>query len=316
MEIAKTTVRAARSLASRLLDGAGQRLGARLVPMVSPNLDPPFFIVGSGRSGTTLLRRLIVERTRTFIPPETYVLGDVIKTCRRLIGVNWVEYVCYVAGRFEYQSEFKRLGVPTLKPFVENMLAVPVEHQSIAYLVDRLYRFLGEASGVEFSSWGDKTPLNTFYIFEIAMLFPQARFIYTVRDGCDVVSSAKETGLHPDIDIMAQRWVAANGIALNFMSREPDRIHRLSYEDLVSNPDGMMDGVIQFLKLDRLPTPEFERARQMMGDAAELKHLNKSLADVEQSSIGKGRRSMNAQQKQHLGPSMNPMLRRLGYPEL
>lgn len=39
----------------------------------------PFFIIGSGRSGNTLLRRILTKKNGIVIPPETYVLGKVIR---------------------------------------------------------------------------------------------------------------------------------------------------------------------------------------------------------------------------------------------
>jgi hypothetical protein len=37
---------------------------------------PPFlFIAGAGRSGNTLLRRMMMERLSIYMPPETYVLS-------------------------------------------------------------------------------------------------------------------------------------------------------------------------------------------------------------------------------------------------
>ena len=40
----------------------------------------PFFIVGSGRSGNTLMRRVLQTSPELHIPPETFVLGDCIES--------------------------------------------------------------------------------------------------------------------------------------------------------------------------------------------------------------------------------------------
>ena len=39
----------------------------------------PFFIIGSGRSGNTLLRTILETHPEVHIPPETYVIGKVNK---------------------------------------------------------------------------------------------------------------------------------------------------------------------------------------------------------------------------------------------
>ena len=41
---------------------------------------PFLLIVGSGRSGNTLLRKLLMENCNIYIPPESYVLGQEVIT--------------------------------------------------------------------------------------------------------------------------------------------------------------------------------------------------------------------------------------------
>ena len=40
--------------------------------------DAPFFIVGSSRSGTTLLRLILCGHSRLHIPPETWFIADLV----------------------------------------------------------------------------------------------------------------------------------------------------------------------------------------------------------------------------------------------
>ena len=42
-------------------------------------MSAPFFIVGSGRSGSTLLRVILCAHSRVTIPPETYFIDPLLK---------------------------------------------------------------------------------------------------------------------------------------------------------------------------------------------------------------------------------------------
>ncbi|HEX6923051.1 MAG TPA: sulfotransferase, partial [Bacillales bacterium] len=51
----------------------------------------PFFIIGSGRSGNTLLRTILFQNPDIVIPPESYVLGKAIRRYRQLSWLEWEE---------------------------------------------------------------------------------------------------------------------------------------------------------------------------------------------------------------------------------
>ena len=47
----------------------------------------PFFIVGSGRSGSTLLRLMLASHSRIAIPAETWFLADLVEECVQSLKV-------------------------------------------------------------------------------------------------------------------------------------------------------------------------------------------------------------------------------------
>jgi len=290
-----------------------QRRAYKRIPLADNGISAPFFIVGSGRCGTTVLRRQLVECTRTYIPPETYVLSNVIATCRKLSHSNWPDVVCYVAGRFEYEPEFKRMGVETLQPFVERMRCLPEDQRSIARLVDALYRYLGESSELDFTAWGDKTPSYTFHMYDLAELYPNARFILMVRDGCDVVISMVNMQRYSTVESAARRWVEANTAARMFAQRHPEQVKTVYYENMVADPDTIISEISQFLALDPRKSRAAEPLRAVMSDAADLEHLNKSLSPIDTKSVGQGRLALDSNEHAHLGPIMNPLLKHFGY---
>ena len=62
----------------------------------------PFFIIGSGRCGTTLLRAMLQTHPTVHIPPETYSLGQIIQEYPRYSRLPWDELLRLILTRFEY----------------------------------------------------------------------------------------------------------------------------------------------------------------------------------------------------------------------
>jgi hypothetical protein len=85
----------------------------------------PFFIVGSGRSGMTLLRRFLIAIDGVHIPPETYVLGPVIGQFWQLRSLRWQELVPILLSRFQFHPEFRAFGLESLLPLVEQLKNTP-----------------------------------------------------------------------------------------------------------------------------------------------------------------------------------------------
>ena len=209
----------------------------------------PFFIIGSGRCGTTLLRLLIDAHPRICIPPESHIFSRFSKI-------------------FHY---YKDLGnETTLRLFINDLLNdvwiqswqfdTTVDEvisllpgRSITDCINTIFHLYAKRRGK--SRWGDKTPSHISYIKEILELFPQALFIHLVRDGRDVAHSLRHTWIIPhDIYSLANFW--RNRI-LDFNNQKhlifPDNLIEIRYEDLVINPQDTMSRIFLFLGEKSIP---------------------------------------------------------------
>nr|MDJ0840996.1 sulfotransferase [Acidobacteriota bacterium] len=208
----------------------------------------PFFIIGSGRSGTTLLRRILTSRPDCHIPPETYVLPVVIREYRTHARANWQTLVRLVSARFEYHPEFAKMKA-CLQIIVPDLVDIPKEQRSLAFIIDRIYLSLAEQAGSPCRIWGDKTPNNTYHLDRIRLLFPKARFIHMIRDACDVAVSMVTMGRYETLAESAERWRTTVKLSLDFMRRYPDQVIQVRYEDLVSKPTDETRRICEFLGL-------------------------------------------------------------------
>ena len=186
------------------------------------------FVVGIGRSGTTLLRLMLDSHPQLAIPPETHFVPDVIGLCRS--GADAHRLAEEVAAsrhwadlgvdRAELERRFRELGSPRADRVLRAFYTLYAERQGKP-------------------RWGDKTPAYLRRMALIANALPEARFVHLIRDGRDVVLSRRRRGMGAEVDIgrSAQRW--RNRIVT--ARRQGDRLGRryleLRYEDLVADPE-------------------------------------------------------------------------------
>ncbi len=205
----------------------------------------PFFIVGSGRSGTTLLQSLLNKHSLVSIPPETQfftkgrrAVGDALQKNRvtnRDLFLNRLRAVRYMKNLepFFQQTRLVQNGDVQLNDFLRDVF--------FAYSVSK-----GK------TIWGEKTPHHLWYWRRIHQLFPEACFLVMVRDGRDVALSLSETPWAPDnIYTNAYRWKHECRIREKLCdSLGKDLALTIHYEDLVTEPEKTLRKVTAFLGLN------------------------------------------------------------------
>lgn len=273
----------------------------------------PFFIIGSGRSGNTLLRRILYSHTSLHIPPETYVLGSAIKFFSVNRNLFWRDLVYATLSQFEYYPEFETFDI-SLRSLAQRLVQLPCENRSLAFMLDAFYRYHAEQHAITCQRWGDKTPMNTFALDRIYSVFPKAQFIHIIRDGCDVVASYLQAGIYVNIVKAAERWVSSIESARKFISFHPENCLEIRYEELVDNPQKSVEGLCHFLKIDfQAQMLTINETINSMGDVAVRAHHQQIYQPISKSSIGKGRQSLTLEEKELLEPILDPLLSKLDY---
>ena len=220
---------------------------------------PPFFIVGSARSGTTLLRLMLNAHRRVAVPPESRFVTE-IKYDTGPIGVDRFLQALGSHKRFEAWD----LPLEAVKREIEGD---PVPY---ADALAAAYRAYAHVNGKEV--WGDKTPRYVEHIPFIAQLFPGSRFIHLIRDGRNVARSYANVPFGPKtVAKAAELWATRvekgcrDGRAL-----ERGRYIEIRYEDVVEDAQGEAKDICDFLGLDFDPgMMEYtERARDAVLDRA------------------------------------------------
>lgn len=274
----------------------------------------PFFVVGSGRSGNTLMRRILYAHAGVHIPPETFVLGYAIRLFRQNRNLRWKDLVHLVLSTFEYYPAFDTFGVDSLRPLAVRLAKAPRPQRSLSFLLDAFYRYHAEICGRPCERWGDKTPDNTFHLDAIYGVFPASQYVHMVRDGCDVAYSFVNTGMFPSATEAAGIWLDMVQRGRRFCRSHPDCCLEVRYEDLVTRPRETVETVCGFLGIEfESGMLDSDGVAATMGDVSALDHHRKVMKPIRPDSIGKGRRAFSAAQKKEVQAVLGPVLEELGY---
>jgi len=210
---------------------------------------PPFFIVGAGRSGTTLLRLMLCGHPKLFIPPEAWFLGNVmwhlpssgalskedLAECERLIlsGDRWKDWQC---------------SDERLREILRGCAGL-----DLASVIDRLFREVFDLPpGVR---WGEKTPKHSYLVERIGAIFPESQFIHLIRDGRDVASSMLARGwFGANPRRVAEHWRSCVSGASKASAFGPRRYLEVRFESLVEHPEAGIRNICGFLGADFVPS--------------------------------------------------------------
>lgn len=179
----------------------------------------PIFIVGTMRSGSTLLRLILDSHENIAIGPESGFVRAVAPL-RTLppwpSGPGW----------------YRRLGLTD-----EEMDA------RIAAFFNDLFHHYAASQGK--ARWGDKTPHNLFHMRFLADAFPDAAFLGIVRHPGAVASSLARRGKRfPDA---VHSWTDRNAEMVRRGEELGERFRLVRYEDLVQAPEAVLRPVVAFL---------------------------------------------------------------------
>lgn len=272
----------------------------------------PFFIIGSGRCGTTLLRAMLQTHPAVHIPPETYVLGTLIKEYRLFSRLPWDAVIRLILSRLEYADHFDTHDI-SLRLLYYELIRQPRDVLNLAFVLDRFYRFHAETHKPSAVRWGDKTPLNTNHLDEIRRVFPDALFIHLVRDGRDVVRSLMEMKIY-DLREAAALWSKRVRTAMDFEQRYPTQYLEIRYEALVTTPEMVIKRICSFLGLEfRESMLRHDELGMKLGDVEKhLFHANIK-NPINPEAIGRWVQYFGESELGEVERALSPLLQELGY---
>jgi hypothetical protein len=254
---------------------------------------PPFFIVGAGRSGTTLLRLMLCGHEELFVPPEAWFFGELVcnlpsvgpldkedlDECARIILANerWKDWRCPEEKLERILGNCAGLGQ--------------------AAVLDRIFR--GAFDLPDGVRWGEKSPRHSYIVDRIGRLFPQSQFIHLIRDGRDVASSMLARGwFGANTRRGAEHWQSCVHGASRAAAFGPDRYMEVRFEALVENPEEQIGRICRFLKIDfdRRMLSYQDQIGKFIPSGESAYHL-KLNGNLNANEVGKWKSSLSAWQE-------------------
>ena len=272
---------------------------------------PPLFIVGAPRSGNTLTRRVLMASGQIYIPPETYVFGELVYRWRRWLFLTWREKVFLFCAYFDRHVHFPDFEIDSLTPFSKEAYELDKSRQNLYGIFECFYAFMAREHGFTEARWGDKTPLNTYFLNNIVRAYPDAYYLYLKRDGRDVVASQLKSDMR-DFEQSAARWVDANASCRRHLRRAKRKPLEIAYEDLVRTPDAIFRSIFEWADLSF--DPEYlTRIPAKLGDVGRHDHHAAVTRPITSSSIGKWTQSLTPEAFEDTTPEFGKMMQVLGY---
>lgn len=203
---------------------------------------PPVFVVGLGRSGTTLTARILDRHSRISVCGESHFLrltahrrgsstlsADEAREILDGLPMRWTG-----ADPEDVLAEFRSTDHSLRSLFDSIMRARMLHHGKTRY--------------------GEKTPSHFWYLDRLFDWYPDAKLVYLVRDPRRVHASFVRSRFAPRLHA-AERWVVPRGLYWNYGARELRRISRerpgqvfaLRFEDLIEDPEARIRALCAFL---------------------------------------------------------------------
>ena len=200
----------------------------------------PVFIIGCGRSGTT-------------------ILGNILSCHPKIKYLNERRDIWHKSyPEFNIWSQ----GVQNSKLYVDENDIVVKNHNLLQYL------FFREQVLANAQILLEKLPINSFRLRFLQKSFPNAKYIYLTRNGLEVSNSIEK-------EIQKGSWLRAHDLLKNFDIKNNDQnkgilewklsishshhffsrlsnnyFFHLSYHDFVNSPEKMIRAMFDFLNLD------------------------------------------------------------------
>lgn len=234
------------------------------------------FIVGSFRSGTTLMRHILNSSQDIAICGETHFLGDLFG---QKYGFRYkfakIGNIATDDGAAKVVDYIYNLRVSNFWDWIQKNVAreeflsrLLESDRTDRALFDLVMAFYANANGK--SVRGEKTPFHIYYVPTLLEWFPQAKIVHIFRDPRAILASKKKKTfkrkrlslgyrilrqLGPLFDAYLSlnvliHWLHIVQLHNQYQQLYPDNYYFLKYEDLIRDPKISLEKLCAFLEIN------------------------------------------------------------------
>jgi hypothetical protein len=224
---------------------------------------PAPFVVGVGRSGTTLLRMMLDSHPQLTIPPETHFIPQLLDLFEVSERVVTPERALEIVTSERHWGDFNLDADELLGRFRA------IDPFAAGDGIRAFFELYAEREGKP--RWGDKTPIYVKRMLMIEQALPEAHFIHLIRDGRDVALSRAKRSLGEAASVAktAQRW-QTRIMKARRQQRKLAHYVEFRYEDLVLDTESVLHRICEFIELpfDEAMLNYHERAGERLQEMA------------------------------------------------
>jgi hypothetical protein len=194
------------------------------------------FLISQQRAGSTLLQRMLGGHPSIHTTAETWLMLPLV----------------YATRESGYQAEYNAvIGQKGLQDFL-NTLDAGTSHYNVALRQMALSLYGTAVSQANKQFFLDKTPRYYYIIPDLLTIFPQAHFIFLIRNPLAVLASILNTWVKEHWVLLARYrddLLAAPEKLLAGIAQAGDRGFVVHYEALVQQPEKELQRLCTFLSL-------------------------------------------------------------------
>ncbi len=210
----------------------------------------PVFVVGSSRSGTTLVYSLLLSSGQFAVYEAETLLLEV---CQHKYGrlSKDTNYNKFMADWLQ-SKQFYRSGLDPAKFKYEAKGHCNSYTEFLEFFMESVMEIQGKRR------WAEQTPAHVFHMDTLATAFPFAKFIHVIRDGRDVALSRRKLGwtgtnskdpLH-NLLSAAFSWELCIEKGQTFGGKIGANYKEVKYEDLITNLDKTLKEINEFANVN------------------------------------------------------------------
>jgi len=194
-----------------------------------PDNEPsPIFLIGFPRSGTTLLDTILRSHHLIEVIEEQFMVEQLINSLNQLPN-----------GGLEGLKEIENDQLKKIRKTYFESLESQIQNKNNTKL------------------YIDKLPLNIIHVGEIVRIFPNAKFIVSLRHPCDCVLSCFMQNFELNdamanflnLDDAAHLYDAVMNLWTQYTSIFSINYHEVKYENLIENFEPTVKSILNFLEL-------------------------------------------------------------------
>ncbi len=260
---------------------------------------PVVFVLGTGRSGTTLLQSLLDAHPNIVAPPETKfiaILYPRFSSIKKWTESDIIDFV----DSLKMDPQFVEYWNINWDLLLKNLMAAR-EVADFSLICKMVYYQMKRDKG-DVKLISDKNPLYILFIDKLRVLYPNGKFIHIVRDPRAVINSTMKTFSMKNYIFNANGWVIQNSIIESDKKNNPSKYFTIKYEKLVEDTEGTLKDLCGFLNLpfnEEMLThkiPDMSHNRKF--EKKYLEKIHKSLTKpVNIESINKWEGELKAEEK-------------------